>query len=184
MTTLNIFIAQRFDGAAQGFTDADAAAVSSHITDFFKKVCEGTGFGSASVFRNPVVTQIGASDLLCYLVSSPERSIAISKGATSLGPGGTTIPVASGSGVLSEAYLSACAGDSNRNKLLANLIMHELMHNKLDARPGKVMVDVHKIPGGAISKDVVTSGMSPSDADIKAMRRGVSGAVAQYTGGL
>jgi len=79
----------------------------------------------------------------------------------------------------------AIDGDASRSRLLANIIFHELMHNKLDTHPSRsVLSDVHGIANGRLSHIPVNSSMRPSSSDIAAMRRGIPVSIPQYTGGI
>jgi hypothetical protein len=74
----------------------------------------------------------------------------------------------------------------DRYDQLALCIMHELMHNKLDAHPTRrIFADIHSlIRGGVVSQEVVNASASPSPQDVAAMRRSLGLQIAQYTGGF
>ena len=70
---------------------------------------------------------------------------------------------------------------------LANSVIHELMHNKLDALNNSVMDQarlgtIHSIPGGSVSKPSGNSSNTPNKADVTWMRKGIGLSVPQYKG--
>ena len=84
--------------------------------------------------------------------------------------------------VVSEVYVETMDGDSNFGHLAANLAFHEAMHNKLDTYPTYSKFDVHRIPGGSLSRDnpPLSSGTPLSTADAKAMVPGLKRAIPQW----
>lgn len=186
MTALNVFLVPRSSNFPD-YGDAEAAGVAQHVAAFFKDVCAGNKpFDGVRMARSAVPAQVGPKDLLCYIVSDPDRGLVKKKnGGVAPNAAGATLFSASDATVISEIYLSRCAGDANRVRLIANLILHELMHNKLDAMPGAGRVrDVHTISNGSVSKGTINASSTPSAADVAAMRAGIGRAVPQYTGGL
>jgi hypothetical protein len=119
------------------------------------------------------------------MLRDQSRSIVSRHSSDALGQGGSTVYSQSAKAMISEIYMDAIEGDAAKARLTANLIIHELMHNKLDAHPSKyVFNDIHTLPNGRVSKGPVTSSSTPSPADITAMRKGINLEIKQYTGGI
>ena len=131
-------------------------------------------------------------DLVCYVLDDANESIVARHTSDPLGSGGSTYYVR-GKGVISEVYMSQVDGDPNRSRLLANIIFHELIHNKIDAAyptkkvsyKGRIVSDVHSIPGvllgkGGDPKKGVTSSMRPSKTDLELARLGLDHPIRQF----
>jgi len=155
-----------------------------YLKEYFDQVVAGVPAFDASDFHwEATAGQVTDRDLVCYLLRSPSRSIVQRRGGGGdVGAGGSTAWSTRDHAMISEVYWEAIEGDRNKARLLANLIFHEWMHNKLDAHPSsRVLADVHLIPNGRLSRTPVNSSMTPSAADIAQMRRGIDRRIAQYT---
>ncbi len=165
-----------------GFGEGDLFMAGTFIMAFFKDVIKHTTFGSCNLFTEPTAATVGATDLLCYLLPDANHSIAIKRGAPFTGGSGTTwCPNGRCS---SEVYMDTVIGGIGRSRVLANVIIHELLHNKLDADPNQTIMDVHRI-GSAIGRDTskkpLTASDMPSVKDVQAMRQGIGQKIKQYT---
>lgn len=183
MATFNVFLVQKYDNW-EYFGEGDAYAVGNYLIDFFDQVCKGSkSFDKSDYWYNPKSSQIGSRDLVCYLLPSSRRSIVARHTSEALGAGGSTVLSPKNNTVISEVYMTSIDGDASKARLLANIIIHELMHNKLDAQ--RVVRDVHNIAGGRVSAgSALNSSSTPNDADVKAMRQGIDLAIPQHTGDL
>jgi hypothetical protein len=157
--------------------------VGTSLREYFNSVCAGyPGFEGSDFTWEANSSAVGDLDVVCYLVSRPFNSIARNHTSQPLGVAGTTVWSTRSRAMISEVYMSAVEGDRARNRLLANLIFHELMHNKLDAHPDRYVVDdIHVIQGGSISHVPVNSSAHPSSSDLAQMRRGLGVQIPQYT---
>ena len=82
--------------------------------------------------------------------------------------------------MISEIYFDATRGDAQRSTLVANLIFHEWLHNRLDAGL-HVIQDVHNTQNGILTTGgAISSRMAPNNVDTAAMRRGLNHPIAQY----
>ena len=184
MTILQVYLMPRFDRSYFNFGEGDMYATGLYLTDYLNTVCSGvTGFDSADFHWEGSASSVRDTDLVCYVLADQSRSIVARHSSDPLGGGGSTVWSTRANAMISEVYMMAVEGDASRSRLLANLIFHELMHNKLDSHPThSILPDVHAIPNGRLSRIPVNSSMRPSDADVAAMRRGIRPSMPQYTG--
>jgi hypothetical protein len=183
MAIFKVYLSKKFS-FEQGFGEGDLYVAALFIMDFFKEVIKGSKtFTGCDYFTEPNAAMVGSQDVLCYLLANSTRSIASRNSAPALGGTGTTwCPQGK---VISEIYMDVVIGQADVSRLLANIIIHELMHNKLDADPNQTVQEVHKILGGQVSRDKQLSAADvPSQQDVEAMRKGIGLAIAQHTGGL
>jgi hypothetical protein len=183
MSTLTIHLISRFNYGAENIGEGGLYALGQYIVDFFREAIKGSKVFTGAQFRyNADPGQVGSRDLVCYMLSHSGRSIAARHNNGQLGQGGSTVWSLRSQAMISEIYMDATTGDPSRSRLLANLIIHELMHNKLDAHPASTG-DVHNIKNGRVSTaGAITSASTPSLADIAAMRRGIDVEMPQHTG--
>ena len=184
MATLQLYLMPRFDRGFFNFGEGDMYVTGLYLTEYFDSVCSGVrGFDGSDYHWEGAASRVQDTDLVCYVLADQSRSIAARHSDGSFGGGGATVWSLRAHAMISEVYMTAVDGDASRPRLLANLIFHELMHNKLDSHPSRsVLSDVHAIRNGRLSQVPVNSSMRPSDADIAAMRRGIPLAITQYTG--
>jgi hypothetical protein len=186
MTILQIFMVYNLSRERQNWSEGDGYYVGQRVTDFFDKVCKGTKFSSSDFFVNPSVSDVKQGDLVCYILENKKISIITPKytGALPHGHAGATWWSPSDEAMISEVYVEELGTFDDRYAMAANTIIHELMHNKLDAHPRlRIFRDMHKdIQKGSVSKAKVNSSAIPNEADISAMRRGIALDIPQYTG--
>jgi hypothetical protein len=155
--------------------------VGIYVMEFFNAVIKGTKvLDSCDYYFDALPSSIGERDLVCHLLAKQSRSIVANHTSNALGPGGSTFFSSKSKAVISEIYMTAVDGDANKSRLLANLIIHELMHNKIDARSSQDIV--HRIVGGRVSKGNINASSTPSAADIAAMRARIADKVPQHLG--
>lgn len=186
MATLQLYLMPRFDRGFFNVGEGDLYVTGLYLTDYFDTLCAGVaGFDGSDFHWEGTASSVQDTDLVCYVLADQGRSIAARHSDGTLGGGGSTVWSTRAHAMISEVYMTAVDGDASRSRLLANLIFHELMHNKLDSHPSRsVLPDVHAIRSGQLSRVPVNSSMRPSDADIAAMRRGIPVPIPQYTGGF
>ena len=194
---LKLFLVQKFDPVSDGFGDAFKTSAGKTLVEYFTRAIGGTSFSSVELTWTGKASEVTRNDLVCYCVPTVKQSVIAASGLPfggSLGGSGTT--GALGSGVVSEVYMLALRGndpragfDPKRDTLLANIVLHELMHNLLDATK-PALVNVHAVPGGTIGVDTdttpINSNMSPSVGDIGAIKKGLmrKSSIAQYTAAM
>lgn len=84
-------------------------------------------------------------------------------------------------GMISEVYLRSIDGAANFVSVAANIIFHEIMHNKLDAPKVKTVNDIHTSGGGGLAVTKVSAGSALTDKNIELMAGVLSKVVPQYT---
>jgi predicted dehydrogenase len=185
MPVLNVHLISRFDYDAEDIGEGGLYMVGLHLIDFFNQVVAGSqSFTGSDYWYNSDAGQVGPKDLVCYMLTSSGRSIVARHSSDQLGAAGSTVWSLTSQAMISEIYMDATTGDASRPRLLANLIIHELMHNKLDAHPSRaVLTNIHSIANGRVSTGgSISSSSTPSAADVAAMRRGINLAMPQHTG--
>jgi hypothetical protein len=185
MPVLNVHLISHFSYDGENIGEGGLYQTGLHLIDFFNEaVAESKSFSGSDFWYNPDAGQVGPKDLVCYMLPHSRRSIVAKHTSDPLGPAGSTAWSQTSQAMISEIYMDATAGDPSRPRLLANLIIHELMHNKLDTHPSKaVLNNVHSIAQGRVSTaGSITSSSTPSPADVKAMRRSIDLSIAQHTG--
>jgi hypothetical protein len=181
---LNVHLISRFSYDREDIGEGGLYQVGLHLIEFFDQVIRGVpAFSGSDFWYNSEAGQVGSKDLVCYMLTSSGRSIVANHTSDPLGPAGSTIWSTRTNAMISEIYMDATTGDASRPRLLANLIIHELMHNKLDAHPSRaVMSDIHSIRNGRVSTGgPISSATTPSPEDIAAMRRGINLSIPQHT---
>jgi hypothetical protein len=187
MPVLNVHLISRFDYDAEDIGEGGLYMVGLHLIDFFNQVVAGSqSFTGSDYWYNSDAGQVGPKDLVCYMLTSSGRSIVARHSSDQLGAAGSTVWSLTSQAMISEIYMDATTGDASRPRLLANLIIHELMHNKLDAHPSLAIFNttagIHGIANGRVSTGgSVSSATTPSQADIRAMRRGINLSIPQHT---
>ena len=185
MSVLQVYLVPKVRNGPT-FGEGTMYVTGLYLTEYLDKACKGTDFDHSDFHWEGSGSQVRDTDLVCYVLESSFNSIVANHGAQGdLGGGGSTGWSTRSHAMISEVYWGTVDGDANTGRLLANLIFHELMHNKLDAHPTDWLIqDVHKISGGRVSKVPVSSSSKPSAEDIEAMRKGLKQRVKQYTGGM
>jgi hypothetical protein len=158
--------------------------VGTILEGYFTQICAKTAqFSIASYSWEPAAGLIEDHELLVYFLASASghHSIVATKTNQPLGQSGSTFPTATG--VISEVYLDAPQGDPDYGRLVANLVFHELMHNKLDAyTSGGVLQDIHVQGGGGLAVGTpITSGDRPNAKNISLMAQVLGKNHPQYT---
>lgn len=186
MVILNLYLQQKYSGSTEDFGEGDGYFVGLALIEFFDQVCESSRiFERSDFWWNHGPGEPTDRDLVCYLLPGQRDSIVQNHTSDSLGPAGSTVWSTTANRMISEIYMSATTGDAARARLVANLIIHEWLHNKLDAHPSRAVIrDVHTIRGGSVSGGTVNSSMRPSAADITTMRRGLGVSIPQFTASM
>jgi hypothetical protein len=155
-------------------------AVGLKLKEMFDKVCAETADFSGSDFTwmkgNPSDT-----DVVLYIYYKKRDGIIQNKGAQAVheSASGGTYPHASG--MISEIYMEPMDGAANLPAVVANLIFHELMHNKLDSSAPQTVADIHTGGGGGLAAAVVSRSSVLTPTNITLMAKGLSKKVIQYT---
>jgi hypothetical protein len=84
--------------------------------------------------------------------------------------------------MITEIYLKTMDGAAEFPTLVANLIFHEIMHNKIDA--ATTSKDIHVTGGGGLAASLIDKGSALSSGNIAQMAAALSKKVPQYTAGM
>lgn len=84
--------------------------------------------------------------------------------------------------MITEIYLKTMDGAAEFPTLVANLIFHEIMHNKIDAANNSK--DIHISGGGGLAASLINKGSMLTPANIAQMAGVLSKKVPQYTAGM
>lgn len=182
---LNLVLVPKYDNAAADFGEGDGYMMGNYLVEYFTPSLRSTKFSSVDYTYEPDASAVTSDDLVCYVLPRQRASLILRKYPTlTLGQGGSTIWSPNDNAVISEVYLDSSQGDADRARLMANLIFHEWLHNRLDAGP-HIYQDVHATPHGVLTTSGgINSNMRPAPADTVSMRRGLVHPHAQYTGGF
>lgn len=198
--TLNIYLVNQAGDLSGRFEEAHRRTCAATLKTYFEAVIKGVSrYNAVEVKFDGRQGDPGPFDFVCYLLTSTRGSIVAKKGAGGmLGISGSTMLSQADRAMISEVYLQEIVqgGDprgmatANRETLVANIIMHELGHNLLDAS-NPVVQDLHKMKGGSVLRDTDTRPLTGSDApnelDNRTFRTGFSrriNGVKQYTGDM
>ncbi len=159
-----------------GLSASEKTAIQGTLLTWFTNVCQTTANTAAVVWTNSVPASITATDLLCYFM--PNQTGSVIKLAPGYSSGAGTshgFTFLSATANASEVYVQSCRG--NGVNWFAELAFHELMHNKLN-------LDNAGLHGlGGLAAASVSAGMTPSTANVTAMRAALGTSRTQWTGG-
>lgn len=170
-------------GNLSGETSDRMSSVRTYLLSLFSGISDGSNsFDTVRIIS--ASDSIGKKDLLCYVVSNFDKSVVKNFDSTVTGgsgvAGNTNFRTGDTNISASEIYMdvitNAC---DNVEKGMANLIFHELMHNKA------VMGDaLHSQGGGGLAAEVVTQDTSRSQGNVDFMKARLSKEVTQWQGGF
>jgi hypothetical protein len=159
------------------------------LQDYFRPITRLAGASEVATYLMPQASNVKDDDLLVYVVSrnSSFTSIVAHRNAAMWASnptrsGLTSVLPRDNNAIVSEVYWEKVQGDPDMPHLLANLIFHEFMHNKLDAVEHQGEDFVHLRGGGGLA---VPGGLSaadrPNDANNRLMAQVVGRRHLQYT---
>lgn len=172
-------------------------AVGNELTAYFNRVCAhpASPFSGASVSWGR--GSVGECDVVVYVVYSKEYgSIITNKGRLTVHQSASGGTVSLGGEMISEVYLEPFDGADNFSKVMANIIFHEIMHNKIDApdektpdpkdknkdpKKRKMITDIHVDGGGGLATIPVGHGSALTTDNIAVMVAALGKKVRQYT---
>jgi hypothetical protein len=159
-----------------GLSASEKTTIQGTLQTWFTTVCQTTANTASVVWTNSVPASITATDLLCYFMPNQSGSVLKLAPGYSSGAGvshGFTFLSATANA--SEVYVASCRG--NGATWFTELAFHELMHNKLN-------LDNAGLHGlGGLAAASVNAGMTPSTANVTAMRAALGTSRTQWTGG-
>lgn len=155
--------------------------IGCKLRDMFNIVCKhkNSEFSNADFFWEP--GYVSDEDVVVYLLGKESSSIVKSKGGTSkhANPSGATFQ--SSDGMISEVYLKKMDGAMDFSTLVANIIFHEIMHNKLDAAKNSGIADIHVSGVDGLAKPIIDRSTMLTDKNISLMAPALSRKIPQYT---
>ena len=123
--------------------------------------------------------EIDPGEVLVYFVTRG-TSIVRRHTAQPLGPGGSTFPARNGD-MISEVYVDVSLASGDYLTLLANLVFHEAMHNKIDIFGPGQQTNIHDTDGtGLATGNRITGGTGLSATNITNMGRAMHRVVPQF----
>jgi hypothetical protein len=156
-------------------------SIAQTLQNYFQRVVNahdasgGTRLGTASARWLAGTPAIAPTELLIYLMPYGATLVksrgTLKQGQPPLGHDGYTGPIGSSSG--SEVYFHF-----SDTTLLANLMFHEAMHNKL------ALSDKQLHPRGALASATVDASMTISPSNISDMAAGLDQSRPQWTAGV
>ena len=170
-----------FLGNKAGVSSDTMASVIVILKGYFNRVVSSTGVSFDSVVEVTQAPTISNTDLLCYIVADFDNSVVIKFDAGlqhNEGDAGETRYTSDKKLAASEVYLDIINANSDPTTLMANIIFHELMHNKTTTGD-----DLHKSADG-LAKETVTETDTLTTANIKTMQGSLKKEVTQWVGGF
>jgi hypothetical protein len=194
--TLKVFLVNQAGDLSGRFDESHRKTCAATLKTYFEAIIKGVArYDAVEVKWDGKQADPTAFDFVCYMLTSQKDSILAQKGAPGeLGYSGTTGLTTADKLMISEVYLRQIVqgGDPRgmatiyRETLVANVVLHELGHNLLDAST-PIVQDVHKLKGGVILRDTdkkaLTANDEPNETDNAAFRTGFgrrSAGVKQY----
>ncbi|MFL5342325.1 MAG: hypothetical protein ACJ8F7_19430 [Gemmataceae bacterium] len=185
--TFNIWLKNLAPGTQYYWGEGTMYMVGNHLVEYFNAACDlSPEFDKADFSWEPDANKIEDYELLVYVLQSSNASIVKSLTKDPLGPGGSTFPTTD-KGVASEIYLGPSEGDADFARLIANLIFHEFLHNKLDAfapPAHPVLQDVHTQGGAGLAVESLKNSDRPTPRNLQLMASNLGKKHSQYTGDL
>ena len=158
-------------------------AIGMKLKTMFNQICQhksSTTFAAADYSWEPGV--VSETDVVVYVCGTKEHgSIIKDKSGRAIHESASGGTYAYSGGMISEVYLRSFDGALNFSDVAANIIFHEIMHNKLDAPKTKTVFNIHSQGGGGIANAVVTAGSALTPTNISLMAGALSKKVKQYT---
>jgi hypothetical protein len=194
MATFHVFVKVKLASKEQwSLTEEVMKGIRAHLLDYFNQACAGSNdFDGAEFQWDPYAEDVGPTDALCYFLDYEHRSIvrefASEEEEKELSPelGGLTFFPEEKKKMISEVYMEKMQGDPHLDWMVANVMFHELVHNKCDAHPDpdvRVTEDYHKLNKG-LAVGNINGTMRADQAEFDLLRKGLPKKIPQYTGKL
>jgi len=157
-------------------------ALGMRLKTMFNQICQhkNSTFAASDYSWEP--GSVADTDVVVYVCFSKKYGSVI-KGKNGVAihdsASGGTYPYTGG--MISEVYLQEIDGAANFTSVAANIICHEIMHNKLDASKPSTVNDIHVSGGGGLASATVSAGSALTDKNIELMAGALSKKVPQYT---
>lgn len=170
-------------GNISGESDERMGSVRTYLLALFNGISDGTNsFDTVRIIT--ATDSIGTKDLLCYVVSSFANSVVTNFDSTVTGgdgvAGNTCFKTGGTNTAASEVYMDVITNACDDvAKGMANLIFHELMHNK-----SLMGNELHSKGGGGLAAEVVTQSTARSQGNVDFMKARLGKDITQWQGGF
>ena len=156
--------------------------IGMQLKTMFNRICQHKNSAFESADYSWEKGNVADTDVVVYCAGTKEYgSIIKSKSGQPIHDSASGGTFAYSGGMISEVYLRTIDGAANFSSVAANIIFHEIMHNKLDAPTAKTVGDIHTQGGGGLASATVAAGTALTDANIALMAKALSKKVPQYT---
>ena len=161
------------------YTRTVMESIRDRVDTYLERICkDSAGFSSANVTWNKATPS--DTDIVVHVFYSPSKSIIYKVGAEARHMSASGGTWKHGDGMISEVFLEPIDGAARFVDVAANIIFHEMMHNKLDVSDPADPVDIHTGGGGGLAADVVSAKSVLTDRNIALMAAALSKSVPQY----
>jgi hypothetical protein len=164
------------------YGDGPMYAIGTKLQTMLNQICKhpSSAFAASDYSWEPGI--VAETDVVVYCCGTKEKgSIIKDKAGTPIhdsASGGTYLHT---DGMISEVYLRQMDGALGFADVVANIIFHEIMHNKLDAPSSKTVTNIHSKGGGGLANMDITRGSALTPRNIELMAGALSKKVKQYT---
>lgn len=161
------------------YGDGPMYSIGMTLKSYFDQVCQHASCQMATSDYSWEMGNVKPADVVVYCSYSKAYGVIPKKGGVPVhdSASGGTLPHTNG--MISEIYMEAIDGAGSFPTVAANLIFHEIMHNKLDASGNGGVKDIHK--GNGLASPVVSAGSALTKENIALMASVLHIPVAQYT---
>lgn len=156
-------------------------SIGMRLKSLFDQVCQHKDSTFAAADYSWEMGKPADTDVVVYCLSTRDMSILARKNSSPIhnsASGGTGL---FNNQMISEVYMTAFDGAANYSTLAANIIFHEIMHNKLDAPAAKTINDLHISGGAGLAMPSVSAASGLTPKNIELMAGALGKVVPQYT---
>jgi hypothetical protein len=130
-------------------------------------------------------TSMDPGELLLYFLPDKKSSMIRSSGGDEASLEAAGASWDSGRGMISEVYVDDGLSNAIYKELFANVVFHELMHNKLDAsNQSTVLNDLHSEGGAGLAWSPVAYNSTLTNPNKSLMARNLARTIPQFTNAL
>ena len=181
----NVYLKNLVPEDQMNWGEGDRYQIGIHVKQLFDEVCahaSSTTYTSSDFWWDPANGAVKSHELLVYFLKDSSDSLIhkkYPKESINLTISGNTLWRSDSTPRISEVYVNTALQFQDAHLLLAKLVFHELMHNKLEK------FDVHGNGGGGLATaSPITSSTMLTDKNKELMAAALSKKVPQYQGAL
>jgi hypothetical protein len=157
-------------------------AIGMKLKTMLNQICQHKSSTFVAADYSWEMGSVADTDVVVYVCGSKQYgSIIKNKSGVPIHDSASGGTYAYTGGMISEVYLREIDGAANFSSVAANIIFHEMMHNKLDAPTAKTVNDIHTSGGGGLASPTVSAGSALTDSNIALMAGALSKKVQHYT---